>query len=674
MAVVKVKKVYLIAHDSMRETLVKVLQKNGLLHIVDLKKELSETELEEVLKEFEPDSEEIDLMLSKVNFTLDFLADFAEKEKGFLSGFKKEKTEVEPSKFENIQDKVNLEKIYEECESFEVRLNVIETGLNKLEATRNELKPWMPLDIKFMDIGETKRAVFIIGQVVPLNFSKLQVELEETVPESVLEIISKGSQHVYVLGIYLKDRSDEVGQILNKYGFQATSFENLDDAPEEEAAEIAEQIGKLREEKETVIKRVKDMMSLKSDLIVLRDYLENVKNRVKVQLNFAKTDKAFMLEGWIHKEDVSSLENEISKFTDEIDLTFIEPNEDENPPVTLKNNKWFTPFEIVTKLYGFPRYKELDPTPYLAPFFIVFFGICIGDVGYGLILSLASLWMRKKLQVSETIKGFLMLFIYGGIASMVAGALTGSWFTIETKFLPSILRKMIVLEPLKDPVTFLVFCFIFGFIHLLFGIVLEMYDNFRKGRWVEGIFKEGSKLVFLPGVVILIVQMLAGGAVPQALSSAGKWMAIVGMILIVWFTDPSAKSIFGRIGNGVYGLYGMTSFIGDTISYSRLMALGMATFLIGWGINIIGGIAKDMIPFVGFIVMAIILVVGHLFNLVINLISAFVHPARLQYVEFFGKFFEGGGHSFQPFAIEAKDLVFKEPELARNVRPEDNSR
>ncbi len=674
MAVVKVKKVYLIAHDSMRETLVKVLQKNGLLHIANLKKELSETELEEVLKEFEPDSKEIDLMLSKVNFTLDFLADFAEKKKGFLSGLMGEKTEVEPSKFENIQDKVNLEKIYEECESFEGRLNVIETGLNKLEATRNELKPWMPLDIKFMDIGETKRAVFLIGQVASLNFNKLQVELEETVPESVLEMISKDFQYVYVLGIYLKDRSDEVSQILNKYGFQVTSFENLDDAPEEEAAEIAEQIGKLREEKETIIKRVKDMMSLKSDLIVLRDYLENVKNRVKVQLNFAKTDKAFMLEGWIHEEDVSSLENEISKFTDEIDLTFTEPKEDENPPVTLKNNKWFTPFEIVTKLYGFPRYKELDPTPYLAPFFVVFFGICIGDVGYGLVLTLASLWLRKKLQVSETIKGFLLLFVYGGIASMVAGALTGSWFTIETKSLPSILRKMIVLEPLKDPVAFLIFCFIFGFIHLLFGIVLEMYDNFRKGRWIEGIFKEGSKLVFLPGIVILIVQMLAGGVLPQALSSAGKWMAIVGAILIVWFTEPSAKSIFGRIGNGVYGLYGMTSFIGDTISYSRLMALGMATFLIGWGINIIGGIAKDMIPFVGFIVMAIILVVGHLFNLVINLISAFVHPARLQYVEFFGKFFEGGGHSFQPFAIEAKDLVFKEPELARKVRPEDNSR
>jgi len=674
MAVVKVKKVYLIAHDSIRETLVKSLQKNGLLHIANLKKELSETELKEVLKEFEPDSKEIDSMFSKVNFTLDFLADFAEKEGGFLSGLMGEKIEVEPSKFENIRDKVNLEKIYEECESLDGRLNVIETELNKLESTRNELKPWMPLDIKFIDIGETKRAVFLIGQVAPLSFDKFQAELKENVPESVLEMVNKDYQYAYVLVIYLKDRSDEVSRILNKYGFQATSFENLDDAPGEEAAEIAEQIGKLREEKETVIKRIKDMMSLKSDLIVLRDYLENVKNRVKVQLNFAKTDKAFMLEGWIHEEDVSSLENEISKFTDEIDLTFIEPNEDENPPVTLRNNKWFAPFEIVTKLYGFPRYKELDPTPYLAPFFVVFFGMCIGDVGYGLVLILASLWLRKKLQASETIKGFMLLFIYGGIASMVAGALTGSWFTVETKSLPVILRKMIVLEPLKDPVAFLVFCFIFGFIHLLFGIVLEMYDNFRKGRWIEGIFKEGSKLVFLPGIVILIVQMLAGGVLPQALSSAGKWMAIVGAILIVWFTDPSSKSIFGRIGNGVYGLYGMTSFIGDTISYSRLMALGMATFLIGWGINIIGGIAKDMIPFVGFIVMAIILVVGHLFNLVINLISAFVHPARLQYVEFFGKFFEGGGHSFQPFAIEAKGLVFKEPELARKVRPEDNPR
>ena len=204
------------------------------------------------------------------------------------------------------------------------------------------------------------------------------------------------------------------------------------------------------------------------------------------------------------------------------------------------------------------------------------------------------------------------------------------------------------MEPLKDPVTFLVFCFLFGFAHLLFGVVLEMYDNIRTGRWVEGVFREGGKLIFLPGIALLIVQMLSTGGevMPPALLSIAKWMTIIGIVLIIWFTEPGAKSIFGRIGSGVYGVYGMTSFIGDTISYSRLMALGLATFLIGWGINIIGGIANDMIPFVGFVIMAIILVVGHLFNLVINLISAFVHPARLQYVEFFGKFFDGGGHPF----------------------------
>ncbi len=669
MAVAKVEKVYLVAHDSVREALVEALQKKGLVHIVNLRKELSQTELEELIEEFEPDSKDADFMLSRVNFVLDFLNKFLEKKGGFLSGLMGEKTEVEFSKFERIRDKVDLDGIYEECESLEDRLNAIETELGKLENVREELSPWMPLDIKFIDIGETEKTIFAIGQFSHLNFDKVERELKDSVVESSLDMINKDSQFAYVLVIFHKECSAEVNQILSKYGFQPTSFANLDDAPEEEAAEIAERICKLQEEKEAVVKKAKDLVSLRSNLIVLKDYLENMKSRAMVQFNFAKTERVFMLEGWVQGEDVARFKDEVSKLSTEIDLTFAKPREDDSPPVMLRNSKWFAPFEIVTKLYGFPKYEELDPTAYFAPFFIIFFGICIGDVGYGLILVLASLWLRKKFQTKETMKNFMVLFIWGGLASMIVGALMGSWFTMETESLPSILRKMIILEPLKDPVTFLVFCFLFGFTHLLFGVVLEMYDNIRNGRWVEGVFREGGKLIFLPGIALLIVQMLSTGGevIPATLLSVAKWMAIIGVVLIVWFTEPGAKSIFGRIGNGVYGLYGMSSFIGDTISYSRLMALGLATFLIGWGINIIGGIANDMIPFVGFVVMAIILVIGHLFNLVINLISAFVHPARLQYVEFFGKFFEGGGQPFKPFAIEAKDLVFKESELSKDT-------
>ncbi|MDO8886288.1 V-type ATP synthase subunit I [Candidatus Oleimmundimicrobium sp.] len=671
MAVIKVKKVCLIGHDSLREKLVETLQKKGVLHIANLRKELSETELEDIVKKFKPDSTEVDLTLSKVNFILEFLSGFEKKKGGFLSNFTGEKVEVKFSEFECIRDKINSEGVYEECENLGNLISAIDTKLSKLKTAREELRPWLALDIKFEDIGETKKTILSIGQVSMANFDKLKRELQEVALESSLNLINKDSQFAYILIIFLKDISNDVYQTLSKYGFQPSSFENFSNLSKKEMAEIDKQICQLQKEKEAIIKKAKSMVSLKPDTIILKNYLENVKNRVKIQLNFAKTEKVFMLEGWVKEGDLKRFKEETLKLSDEIDLTFTDPKEEENPPVMLKNNKWFAPFEIVTKLYGYPKYWELDPTTYFAPFFVVFFGLCIGDVGYGLVLTLLCLLLIKKFSANEMMKNFSLLLIYGGIASMVVGALTGSWFTIEVESLPLVLRRMIILEPLKDPVKYLVFCFILGFTHLLYGVVLEMYDNIKNGRLAEGIFREGGKLIFLPGVAILVIKMLVGSGESPALLltvlPVAKWMAVIGTGLIVWFTEPGAKSIFGRIANGVYGLYGMTSFIGDTISYSRLMALGMATFLIGWGINIIGGIAKDMIPFVGFIVMAIILVAGHLFNLVINLISAFVHPARLQYVEFFGKFFEGGGRPFKPFAIETKDLAFKKSELSKDA-------
>ncbi|HAW60061.1 MAG TPA: hypothetical protein DCW86_01140 [Actinobacteria bacterium] len=653
------KKVYLIAHDSLRSQLIDSLHEQGLLHITNLREEMPEQELPQAEAEYESALREADLAISKAEFVLNFLVGFEEEKKGFLAGMIKEKIVVEKERFYRIKEKVDFEEVYRECEELDVKLTSIDNRLSHLSQLRASLEPWLPLRIRFDEVKETRRTVLFLGEVSTPGFAKFRSELAEEVPESSLEEISRDFRFTRFLLIFLKERSEEVQGLLQRHGFRQVTFPGLEATPRSEIEAVDKECARLEREREETIGRARELSHLKPDLLILRDFLEDRRKKIEVQANFARTREVFMLEGWTRETDAPAVRDRAMVISREVDVTFVDPTEEDRPPIILENKKWLKPFEIVTRLYGLPRYGELDPTPHLALFFTVFFGICVGDVGYGLLLILLSWWLRRKLPVSETVKRFFVLLIYGGFAAMVAGALTGSWFCVPTESLPPILARMMVVEPLKEPIIYLIFCFALGFLHLLFGVVLEAYEYVKQSRWMDAIFKEGSKLIFLPGAALLIVRLLSGGkGEPPVWLPVAKWMAIVGAVLIVLFHNRENKNILARIGGGIYGLYGMTSFIGDTISYCRLMALGLATFLIGWAINIMGQLTLS-IPYVGFVGMIVILVVGHLFNLAINLISAFVHPARLQYVEFFTKFFEGGGRKFQPFAIETKNLVFR---------------
>jgi len=750
MAVVKMKKAFLIGHNSIRDEVVSSLHKEGLLHLSNLRERVEETDLGELLSEYKPQLKDLNLLIDRIEFVLEFLKSFEEEKKSFVESMMKEKVKIDRSRFNTIEDKIEFIEVYKKVEEMESHLSRIRNRLTFLSNLKENLDPWESLKLKLSDVTDTRFVKLTLGQVPIDRFEELQLELAEAILESYVEVVGRDAKAVYLLLFFHKDVEDEINRILYQYSFHNITFPGLAGTAKEEISKIEEEYAELEKERETVVKEAKEMLFLKPDVMVLLDYLENKRDKAEAQINFAETREAFMLEGWVEADRVDALTKKVNGISNEIELTITEPAKGEEPPIILKNKKLFQPFEVLTRLYGLPNYYELDPTPLLAPFFFLFFGLCLGDFGYGLILAvgcwLAARKWKEQYGISENTQRFLMLFAYGGIASMIIGVITGGYFGIESKSLPMFLQKLIIINPLDQAALFLGITCILGVIQVVFGILVEIYDCIKNHNIKDAIFANLTTLLFLlaailwlgcwlsqtvmetiPAVIKTIYPASVYGLAATALLlvfAQGNWLEYYGEQVaeaIRSFKDKKSRdtirlslriiygtvfaisvigwvatlvgfkgipfSVFGILAllgilikvtrpmvtkflGGLYGLYGMSAFLGDILSYSRLMALGLATVLIGFVVNLMVGMVFSMpktftvtsiiFMIIGLVAAVAIAVVGHIFNLLINLIGAFVHPLRLQYVEFFPKFYEDGGKKFEPFGLKTKYLFFEE--------------
>jgi len=309
-------------------------------------------------------------------------------------------------------------------------------------------------------------------------------------------------------------------------------------------------------------------------------------------------------------------------------------------PVILDNPEVIKPFEVVTTLYGLPRPGGIDPTSYLAPFFFVFVGLCISEAGYGLVMALLSLLYLKKAEPKGGTKLFMTLLLYLGISNMIFGTLFGGWFGFPIK-------PLVLIDPIADPIPYLILSLALGFIQVMLSTFLSLVKDFREGNKVTAIAVKGGWLLLLPSLLFYFLLKQ-----PPLLGI----LSLVGAAGIVFFSSPS-RNILARFFNGLYALYGITSYFSDTLSYSRILALGLSTGVIAMVVNSLVQIAWGF-PIIGWIIGILIFAGGHLFNLAIGLLGGFVHSMRLQFVEFFGRFYEAGGKPFQPVKLVNKYIEF----------------
>jgi V/A-type H+-transporting ATPase subunit I len=480
---------------------------------------------------------------------------------------------------------------------------------------------------------------------------------------------------------------ETVAPILRQHGWREVKFPDLKETPAQVLDKLHDENAELQERNLRLRERVKkELVPSHGKLLLLIDHYAQELEALKIQHSFLFTSRAFLMAGWIVASQEEELRKRVTEITSVVEIKCSNPGPDDEVPIFLDNGRIVQPFGLVTELYGRPQYTEFDPTPLLAPFFAVFFGICLGDGGYGLILAIGSFLALRKLPLQGGARRLVQILFACGIATTVFGFLTGGVFGIETAKLPSALKHLVIFNPTTEITTFLYLSFAIGIFQMIFGIGTKVAHSIREGDVAGALLEQGIWILFILSVAPLGFKYLFGGEVGAGIISLGSRGTVLFGIIIILFGarqqiqfkvmrlcerlrlgSPGGVQdavdyllsgmlfFLGRISLGILFFFkSLIDYFGDVLSYSRLMALGLATAFLGMVINQIAGLALGIPYGIGLALFVLILVFGHTFNLVINCLSAFVHTLRLQYLEFFSKFFVGGGEPFTPFAEERK--------------------
>ncbi|KGK87528.1 V-type ATP synthase subunit I [Clostridium sp. HMP27] len=648
MAIVKMNKFTLLAFQSQKETILESLQKFQGVQFVSFEEKVIEEmpfleEASDNIKVSEVQSE-----LAKVKFLLDFMDRYVPREKG-IKAIKKGKKHLRYDEIKKLTDKSNWISTYETLKKFDNKLNDLKNEISKLKGEIEELTPWTNLDVSFADLKSLKTSNYFIGTANKNLADKFVEEFNSEVSSSYTEKLGETRDEVSLLVLFHKSQGELTEDLVKKYNLNKFDF-RYDNTPKGIIKEYNSKIEAAENEAKGIEQEIKKYSDKIEDLEIAFEYYSMEENKAKSGEYFLKTDKVLVIEGWTPEEKKAEFEDVLKSCCgDHYFIEFREPSSEDNVPILLKNNKFVEPYEIITSMYSLPNYREVDPTPAMTPFFFVFFGMMLSDAGYGLVMLIASTLALKLLPLDKGVQKFMKLFQSISISTIAWGIVYGSYFGDATTMIIPGGIKPLWLDPSSEPMSVLILAIIMGFVHLYTGLGIKAYELIKSGKALDALFDVGFWYLTISGLVLLFIGPSMGIPV---LGTIGKYMAIVGLVGLVATQGRSNKGIVGKIAGGFYGIYGITGYLGDILSYSRLLALGLATGLIGTSFNLMVSLLGNGV--FAWIFGTVIFLGGHIFNLAINVLGAYVHACRLQYLEFFGKFYSGGGKEFKPFTTKNK--------------------
>ncbi|MDN6145185.1 MAG: V-type ATP synthase subunit I, partial [Tetragenococcus koreensis] len=497
------------------------------------------------------------------------------------------------------------------------------------------------------DIDPTDDSAFVsyfLGRASNDQWEDIQSYLKKA--KVHYEINDSQKNETFFSGLFLKNEKETIQNQLSELGalFEQNPYEK---SPKKMLATAKEEQSQLWQQQKKMTKEIGRLKQQVAYLQLNEEILLTKIQREKTKENLVHSNYVVVIRSWIAAEDLPEIKKELFQVFGENELYFSleEPTRqqiDENKvPTKLKNKALIQPFESLTSMYAMPKYEEIDPTPWMAPFYFVFFGMMVADTGYGLIILLASTIGLHFIPLKRNIKTFLRLFQILSFSIIFWGIIYGSAFGADLPFQ--------LLNPTEDFMTIFMISLVFGGIQLFTGLFLAAKENIKKKDYLSAV-REGFSW---QGILIGILMIALGAMIvdSEAIKNSGIVLAVVNALLIVGIPIIQSKSKVGGFFSGLYDLYGITGYIGDFVSYSRLMALGISGGSIAMAFNLLVG---TLPPVARFTIGIVLLVVLQALNIFLSMLSAYVHAARLQYVEFFGKFFEGGGKAFQPFKTEEK--------------------
>ena len=641
MAIVDMSKFYLLAFKEKRESLLKELQKFKYVHLVDSGNDFSKEDLSAVSR-----SEElidIDDYLNKSKYVIERLEKIEDK-KPALEALKEGKKHFTYEEIKNRARKFNFSQIYKEISSIIDEIEKKEAENQEILNKVSELLPYKAIDLPLEDLKLTKFSKIYLG-TIPQRYKENFEEFLKENDSVYFNVLHTDKNYAYYLIICHKSDDEDVIDAFRKMGFTLVNFK--------EKGTINENINSLRERKsqnldsiDTLNKELKNYLKYLDDFKIYYEYQSNEKLKVISSEKFLRTKNLDLIEGYVPSKFLKSFEEAIQLICGD-DYYLYKKEADRNShevPIMLKNNKFVGPFEMLTEMYSMPRYNEIDPTPFFAPFYFIFAGIMIGDLGYGLLVFIGSLLALKFFNLDKATKRFMTFFNYLSISAMIFGLVFGSFFG-------GIIPLPTLINPAEDIMEMLMLSLLLGGVHIFFALGIKAYMDIRDNKPKDAFYDVGLWYMALIGAI--------GYGLSKAVSMNPIvvkilfYAMIIAMVGIVLTGGRSEKTTLAKFGWGVYALYGISSYIGDFVSYLRLMALVLSGSFIGLAVNMIAGMLFGS-SIIGKLFAIVIFLVFQAFNCFLCYLSAYVHTARLTYVEMFNKFYEGGGVPFKKMVEDSK--------------------
>ena len=550
-------------------------------------------------------------------------------------------------------------------------------GILKLENQIESLEPWISLDVP-MNFEGTGKVSMLLGTMpaeTTLESVYEQVAVNNPDIEAMdVKIISSDRDAAYLAVFCLRAEAAAVEEALRAGGFARPS-QVTDRVPAKKKADLIAEIQKLNSEIEKTEEEIRSYADSREDLKLVGDYFRMRAEKYEVLGTLPQSQRTFVMSGYVAAKAVPAIEKAIGERYDCV-LDVEDLKEDEEPPIILKNNAFSSSVEGVLESYGLPHKGEFDPTTIMSFFYVFFFGMMLSDAAYGAIIAIACFVVLKKFpRMSKGMHKSIKMFMFCGISTIVWGVLFGGYFgdvvdvVSRTFFGKTVTIKPLWFAPLNDPMRLLIYSMTFGLIHLFVGLGIKGYMLVKDGKILDFFCDVVLWYAFLIGLILMLLPTDIFASIaqtqivfPPAVSMLAKGLAIVGALGLLLMSGRANKNPALRIALGAYDIYNITGWLSDVLSYSRLLALGLATGVIASVVNQMGSMFGKGV--VGAILFVVVFIVGHTLNLAINLLGAYVHTNRLQFVEFFGKFYEGGGRPFEPFQSDTKYVDIKEETLS----------
>ncbi|MDR0446693.1 MAG: V-type ATP synthase subunit I [Oscillospiraceae bacterium] len=634
MSIVKMKKLRVTAMKSQKEELLKSLLMLGCVEVSEPDGLLSDPEAAALMARETGELERLRGEHGTVARALGTLTRYAPvKTKMFP-----ERENVSASDFLKRDDLPGCVELAERLDTLDSRIRRTVAEQARLDSQLEALLPWQALELA-LDFEGTKTCAALFGSV-PANtdFRALEDAVEDLASPAQVYKISEGIDQICLYVLYLRENQDALNEALRDFAFSASMPRGLHGTAGENIEEVRRGIEELISERAELTEQIAKLSERRAELQRALELLATEISRAEAGDKFLATASTVTFDGWLPVPSVGEFEKTLSEFICQWELRDPLPEEYPDVPVKLKNNPITSPLMMVTEMYSLPSYDGVDPNPLMAPFFVLFYGIMMADMGYGLVMMLGALFVKSKKPKGGT-KTFFDLLLLCGVATFVIGIFTGSFFGDFLTQLGVVcgfsLKIPAMLDVNASTQELLYAAIAVGFLQILVGMGISFYMQIRDGHFLDGLFDVGSWWLLFAGIGVFVLW-------------GTPWVAVAGAVALVATQGRGSKNIGGKIAGGLGSLYNITGYFGDALSYARLMALMLAGGAVASAFNQIGSMTGNVFTYI------LIAFVGHALNLGLNLIGCYVHDLRLQCLEYMGKFYKDGGRGFAPLKLDPK--------------------